>query len=255
MRKKLLAMATVVAMLMSGMTAFASNPSATGSDVTIVPDIYEGEEVVAYIVDAAGNIIEGIAADGEDLWIEVTDYSNAETLTEELQAQLDDAVAQLEEIASLLDVVDSSDIPDEFDYENAEALVVFDVNASDNVKEYLDENPGSKISLNVSVDVEADTEILTIHNYEDDQWEVLDSSNNNDGSIKITIGENGLSPVAVYIEVSSDSTDTDTEADTDDETVKTGDDNNIVALLMVAVVALVGAGAMIVVRRRKADER
>lgn len=253
MRRKVLAMSMVLAVLISGMTAVASNPSATGSDVTIVPDTYEGEEVSGYVVDADGNIIQGVALDSEDQWIEVTDANNTESLSEESQEKMDSAVEQLSSIDSVTGVVDESTIPEDFDYENAEAIAVFDVDASDNIKEYLADNPGAKLSLNVEVGVEADVEVLTIHNYEDDQWEVLESSNNNDGSINITIGENGLSPVAVYIETSSENTDTDT--DTEDEAVVTGDDNNVMGLVLIAVVALVGAGAMIIVRKRKEDAK
>lgn len=270
MKKKVLAGLAMGMILVNGLTAFASNLSATGTVVEIAQQEYEGQAVAGLIIGSDGEVIQGISLEDTSAWLKITDVTQASVeLTEEAQVRIDDATVQLSEVVSVAEVITVGEVPEDFNAENAALLSLFDIDVSDDIKAILEANPGAKISVNAQIDCKATDKVLVLHNHTGNEWEVLNSTNNGDGSISIEIGENGFSPVAVYIEAGEEVTE-DTVEDADDQDVDAEDTDEqeaedvtteaeassssfgfIIGAVIVAAIVV----AVVLVKKRKSKEK
>lgn len=205
-----------------------------------------GNPASAVIRDKNGNTVIGIAA-SEIVVTAIADKATA--LTEEAQEMMDNAYEQIQNVSSLAELVpELDDILKDLGFEGtAEDLVVqdlFDISVSDDVKEYL--AAGNTLTIRFEANLNADDLAVVLHNYEDDNWEVVDSEVNEDGTIDATF--TSLSPVAIAVDSYDVAVDTSANAPTSPQT---GNDfpftGMIVALLVVCAVVV----GVVVVRKKQ----
>lgn len=254
--KKLMSVLTagLVAVSMA-IPAFAAEgtgfvPSAT---LDTAPEIKEGTTVT---IDGKESTLEELSASG--ITLEVTPYAEkADAPADEITKDLDDAHADLAAGGTINFVDDVAQTAyDAAEKKAADAgnkLVVsdlFDVSVlKDNA---VTEIGGTKLTLAVP---HADEIALVMHKA-DDKWEVVDFTNNGDGTLTITL--DSLSPIAFFVEAavttpapdddSSDGGDTPSGGDSSENDQPTTGDSN--TGLIIAIIAMIGVVAGIVVYPR-----
>lgn len=204
-----------------------------------------GNEVSAIIQDASGNEVHGVTADQMSI-TPVSDLASAPT---EIREQLEAAYEQIQNAASVADLVPDVDVASILQTMGSSSSVedlvvrdVFDVSVSGEAAEFLAQE-GNAITIRFQLNIAPSSTLLVLHNYEGSNWEVIDDDKvviNNDGSVDVTF--DSLSPVAFVV----DQTETDTSASTDDDaptSPQTGDSS----LPPVAGAGLIALGGIAIV--------
>lgn len=207
-----------------------------------------GNEVSAIIQDANGNEVHGVTADQ----MSITPVSGAANAPAEIREQLEAAYEQIQNAASVADLVPDVDVASILQTMGSSSSVedlvvrdVFDVSVSGEAAEFLAQE-GNAITIRFQLNIAPSSTLLVLHNYEGSNWEVIDDDKvviNNDGSVDVTF--DSLSPVAFVV----DQTETDTSASTDDDaptSPQTGDSSlppvagaGLIALGTIAIVSAV----------------
>ena len=151
----------------------------------------------AVIMDKDGNEVDTVDIGS----ITVVPVAEATTLPEEQQVQLTNAYQQLADAADPVAVVpEVADLLSDFNAAEgqevaAEDLVVkdlFDVTVPDEIME-----AGATVAITFNVAVKENQFVVALHNYEDDKWEALPTTNNGDGTVTAVFGS--FSPVAIVV--------------------------------------------------------
>lgn len=207
-----------------------------------------GNQVSAIIQDASGNEVHGVTADQ----MSITPVSGAANAPAEIREQLEAAYEQIQNAASVADLVPDVDVASLLSAMGSSSSVedlvvrdVFDVSVSGEAAEFLAQE-GNTITFRFQLNIAPSSTLLVLHNYEGSNWEVIDDDKvviNNDGSVDVTF--DSLSPVAFVV----DKTETDTSASTDDDaptSPQTGDSSlppvagmGLIALGTIAIVSAV----------------
>ena len=207
-----------------------------------------GNEVSAIIQDANGNEVHGVTAEQ----MSITPVSGAASAPAEIREQLEAAYEQIQNAASVADLVPDVDVASLLSAMGSSSSVedlvvrdVFDVSVSGEAAEFLAQE-GNAITIRFQLNIAPSSTLLVLHNYEGSNWEVIDDDKvviNNDGSVDVTF--DSLSPVAFVV----DQTETDTSASTDDDaptSPQTGDSSlppvagmGLIALGTIAIVSAV----------------
>lgn len=207
-----------------------------------------GNQVSAIIQDASGNEVHGVTADQ----MSITPVSGAANAPAEIREQLEAAYEQIQNAASVADLVPDVDMASLLSAMGSSSSVedlvvrdVFDVSVSSEAAEFLAQE-GNAITIRFQLNIAPSSTLLVLHNYEGSNWEVIDDDKvviNNDGSVDVTF--DSLSPVAFVV----DQTETDTSASTDDDaptSPQTGDSSlppvagaGLIALGTIAIVSAV----------------
>ena len=202
----------------------------------------------AVIMDKDGNEVDTVDIGS----VTIVPVAEAETLPEEQQGQLTDAYQQLADaddpVAVVPEVADlMSDFNESAEQEiTAEDLVVrdlFDVTVPEEIME-----AGATVAITFNVAVKENQFVVALHNYEDDKWEALPTTNNGDGTITAVFGS--FSPVAIVVgEVAAEG-----ETGETDEKGPTSPQTSDIDFTPWVVMAVVAAGA-VVLAARKAHKR
>lgn len=240
----LVAMALPASAAVNFVDSVEQKPAPTVETVTDA----SGNEVSAIIQDASGNEVHGVTADQ----MSITPVSGAANAPAEIREQLEAAYEQIQNAASVADLVPDVDVASLLSAigssSSVEDLVVrdvFDVSVSGEAAEFLAQE-GNAITIRFQLNIAPSSTLLVLHNYEGSNWEVIDDDKvviNNDGSVDVTF--DSLSPVAFVM----DQTETDTSASTDDDaptSPQTGDSSlppvagmGLIALGTIALVSAV----------------
>ena len=179
----------------------------------------------------------------------ITPVSGAANAPAEIREQLEAAYEQIQNAASVADLVPDVDFASLLSAMGSSSSVedlvvrdVFDVSVSGEAAEFLAQE-GNAITIRFQLNIAPSSTLLVLHNYEGSNWEVIDDDKvviNNDGSVDVTF--DSLSPVAFVV----DQTETDTSASTDDDaptSPQTGDSS----LPPVAGAGLIALGGIAIV--------
>lgn len=198
----------------------------------------------AVIMDKDGNEVDTVDIGS----ITVVPVAEATTLPEEQQVQLTNAYQQLADAADPVAVVpEVADLLSDFNAAEgqevaAEDLVVkdlFDVTVPDEIME-----AGATVAITFNVAVKENQFVVALHNYEDDKWEALPTTNNGDGTVTAVFGS--FSPVAIVVG----------DVAAEGETGETGDktptspQTSDIDFTPWVVMAVVAAGAVVFVARK-----
>ena len=146
-----------------------------------------GNEVSAIIQDASGNEVHGVTADQ----MSITPVSGAANAPAEIREQLEAAYEQIQNAASVADLVPDVDVASLLSAMGSSSSVedlvvrdVFDVSVSGEAAEFLAQE-GNAITIRFQLNIAPSSTLLVLHNYEGSNWEVIDDDKvviNNDGS-------------------------------------------------------------------------
>jgi hypothetical protein len=206
----------------------------------------DGNAASAVIRDKNGNTVIGISATE----IVITAVADTATeLTQEAQEKMDNAYEQIQNASSLTELVpELDDILETLGFEGTvEDLVVqdlFDISVSDDVKEYL--AAGNTLTIRFDLEMDPDDLAIVLHNYEDDNWEVVDSEVNEDGSVDATF--TSLSPVAIAVDSLNVEVDTSANAPTSPQT---GTDHPVTGIFVAVLLVCAVVVGTVLIRRKK----
>ena len=246
----LVAMALPASAAVNFVDSVEQKPAPTVETVTDA----SGNEVSAIIQDASGNEVHGVTADQ----MSITPVSGAANAPAEIREQLEAAYEQIQNAASVADLVPDVDVASLLSAigssSSVEDLVVrdvFDVSVSGEAAEFLAQG-GNAITIRFQLNIAPSSTLLVLHNYEGSNWEVIDDDKvviNNDGSVDVTF--DSLSPVAFVM----DQTETDTSASTDDDaptSPQTGDSSlpPVAGMGLIALGCVALASAAVVWKKR-----
>ena len=216
-----------------------------------------GNQVSAIIQDANGNEVAGVTTDQ----MSITPVSGAANAPAEIREQLEAAYEQIQNAASVADLVPDVDVASILQTMGSSSSVedlvvrdVFDVSVSGEAAEFLAQE-GNAITIRFQLNIAPSSTLLVLHNYEGSNWEVIDDDKvvfNNDGSVDVTF--DSLSPVAFVV----DQTETDTSASTDDDaptSPQTGDSSlpPVAGMGLIALGCVALASAAVVVWKKRAQ--
>lgn len=200
----------ILAMMLAVSTAISAGaaeftPSVQGKEAPdLVTTVNEaGEEVVAVVRDAQGNAVEDVLSGN----LIVTPVAQADEAAENIRTSLQAAYEQIRNVSSLNELVPNLETvlagvaPDV----SVDELVVrdlFDVSVDEQVRALLE--AGNSIELQFRLGVAADDLVICLHNYSEDNWEVIDQQNVvNDGDGSVTVRFTSLSPIAFAVKNTS----------------------------------------------------
>jgi uncharacterized protein (DUF1330 family) len=207
-----------------------------------VSDQY-GNAAGALIRDQNGDTVAGVATSD----IVVTPVSSNDSA---VQARLSAAYDQIENADSLRALLPEIDaILEDLGFEGtADDLVVqelFDLSATDEVKEYLEED-GNTLTVRMDADLDPDEFAVVLQNTEDDNWEYVEATINADGTVDASF--DSLAPVAIAVD------NYDVEVSPDAPTSpQTGTDLPVGWILVAVLAGVLLVGAFVVRKRHAAN--
>ena len=196
----LAAMLTACCLTIS-VSAAEFTPSVQGKEAPDVETVQteSGEEAVALIYDESGAEVQGVT----DTQLTITPVAQADEAPAEVADALQAAYEQVQAAGTLTDLVPEIEaVVNEIEGLEVENLVVrdlFDVSVDEETKALLDS--GNSITITFQLGIGADDHVFCLHNYEGDQWELIDQErtvNNGNGTVTVTF--DSLSPVAFVVE-------------------------------------------------------
>ncbi len=248
--------------------SISSNDSsiATNTDTEETVDVEEETPVVSASLDGEETPeVASVAvydADGNEValtdsnWVDVTAYSDKDTLDEESAAQMDSARDQVNSVSSLSELNSAAS-------DDQTAVLLIDISADDETLAYL--AAGGTLKVVIEYDTTGLSDVIVLHNPEGTIWNVVPSSVVDNG-IEVTV-TGSLSPFlvaavvdtnVVNIDEPKESTDTDEEPDeldVDDTTETpaeepTTDSNPTTGVVLALVPMAVAAAAVVASKRR-----
>lgn len=191
--------AILAAMLVSAFatgTVFAAEftPSVEGKDaptVSVQTD-EQGNEYVAVVKDAEGNVVQGVTADK----LIVTPVSKKDEASADISTRLNEAYEQVQAATTLTDLTPEvgavlMQMPTQVTVEEMVVRDLFDVSFDAETENYLAE--GNQVTLNFEVAV-AEGKPLIVMQYVNGEWKVIDPSKviiNADGTVSVTLDTAG----------------------------------------------------------------
>ena len=189
MKKLTAILMSVMMFVVMAIPAFAVNGEGFTSSVTAkpAPGLVADGEVIGYVVDENGDVIEGIAEGG----VIISALADKDTLPEELKNALEDVYnkiqnGEMEFPQELIDALGGTPVGKD----------LFDVTiASDDIQAYLDE--GNSLKLTLDTNFPAGT-VVMVASYVDGQWHLASECVvNEDGTVTFVMDK--FCPVAVFV--------------------------------------------------------
>lgn len=158
-----------------------------------------GEAAGALLYDASGNEVRGIS----ETSLTITPVSQIGDASSEIGMALQSAYEQLSAADSLEEIIPDigkvlETLSPDLSVEDLVVRDLFDISVDDEVKALLED--GHSIAFTFALGVNTDDAVLCLHNFQDDQWEVIAPErtvNNGDGTVSVTF--DSLSPIAFAV--------------------------------------------------------
>lgn len=252
MKKRLVSILTALLILLAlPVSASASNftPSVEQKGAPAVSPVLDqgGNSVSAIIRDANGNEVAGVPATG----LIVTPVSEAQNAADDVRATLLNAYKQINSVGALSELAENlktvlSQLSSETDVADLVVRDLFDVTVQGAYAEHLAVE-GNSISIRFELGLEKDQLLLVLHNFADQQWEVIPNDQvvrGDDGSVTVTF--NSLSPVAFVVD------NVDLTADPNaPKSPQTSQGVSILAICGIALLTVGAAAACVYAAKRK----
>jgi hypothetical protein len=254
---KKLSIALVLSLLLSMFAVSASAANFVASvQQKAAPTIQENEQYAqqnansagAAILNQSGDIVAGVST--SDIVVTAVSSVDDSAVSAEIQARLSAAYDQIENADSLRALLPEIDaILEDLGFEGtADDLVVqelFDLSATDEVKEYLEED-GNTLTVRMDADLDPDEFAVVLQNTEDDNWEYVEATINADGTVDASF--DSLAPVAIAVD------NYDVEVSPDAPTSpQTGTDLPVGWILVAVLAGVLLVGAFVVRKRHAAN--
>lgn len=214
-------------------------PASAANFVSSVEQKEAPQVTGAQLVDAQGN--EVAVSTNEIVIVAVGNTAAAAPEVQENLAKAYEQVKSEEFIAEIAPAVEKvlQDVAPEVKAEDLVVSDVFDVSLTGAAADAL--AAGGSVTLNFDVNLAPSTTLVVLHNYADDQWEVIPSdrvARNADGSVDITF--TSLSPIVFLMDSA------DVEVDPEGpNSPQTGDNTVVVAMTVVLLGCAVMGGAVL----------
>ena len=190
----ILAAILVSSCMVVSVSAADFTPSVEGKDaptVTVQAD-EQGNEYVAVVYDADGNVVQGVSTGG----LVVTPVSKMDEASADVSVRLNEAYEQIKNAATLTDLTPEvetvlAQMPIEVAAENMVVRDLFDVSFDAETEDLLAE--GNRVTLTFEVAIEEGKPMIVLQ-YVDGVWKVIDPSFviiNADGTVTVTLSSAG----------------------------------------------------------------